>query len=65
MVFGHRSRNERLAVQDDPFSHAHITGIAVFLAVTYVLDAVLYDGIHTRAVMSMMWQIGLGMKLVG
>jgi len=42
-----------------------LTGIAVFLAATWVMDAVMYDGIHTRAIMRMMWEIGLGMKLVG
>ena len=42
-----------------------LVGITVFLAAASVMDALLYDGVHARAVMSMMWQIGLGMKLVG
>jgi len=42
-----------------------LTGFAGFLVMAWVMDAVLYDGIHTRAIMRMMWEIGLGMKLVG
>jgi len=29
------------------------------------MGAVIYDGIHTRSIMRMMWEIGLGMKIVG
>ena len=42
-----------------------LTGFALFSAVSWVMGAVIYDGIHTRSIMRMMWEIGLGMKLVG
>jgi len=42
-----------------------LTGFALFSAVAWVMDAVIYDGIHTHAIMRMMWEIGLGMKIVG
>jgi hypothetical protein len=42
-----------------------IVGITVFLAAASIMDALLYDGAYTRVVMRMVWEIGLGMKLVG
>ena len=65
MAFGRDRVRNGLRFKIILFRMRALTGIAVFSAVAWVMDAVIYDGIHTRAIMNMMWQLGLGVNLTG
>ena len=60
-----RSRNEWLVVEEHPHCMRVLIAFTTFLAATSVMDTLLFGGMYTRAVVGIVWQIGLGMKLVG